>query len=276
MNYYDEIKNKIIDNLSASADKQKTTGQKYMAAQVKKQREKERQTRYQKELAKSFEDKKVVSNFTYKVKDDDRIGIVGANGSGKSTILKTLTKQVEMFGGAVFLAGNDIANMKESELAKHMSMVMTEKITAELMTCRDIVATGRYPYTGMLGVLSDNDYEIVDNAISLLGADEVANEDFNSISDGQRQRIMLARAICQEPELLILDEPTSFLDIRYKIDILNSIRKLAREKNIAVIMSLHELDLAYKISDIIAIVNNKNNKDDYKNRRICYRSVVPF
>ena len=181
--------------------------------------------------------------------------LIGPNGSGKSTILKSIVKQLKSLGGVVYLNGKATSEMKEAEIAKSLSMVMTEHIHPELMSCRDVVATGRYPYTGRLGILDKQDWKLVDEAITMVHAEEVAEQSFTRISDGQRQRVMLARAICQDTAILVLDEPTSYLDIRYKLDILNSIRKLARERNIAVIMSLHELDLVQKVSDMVACVD---------------------
>lgn len=126
----------------------------------------------------------------------------------------------------------------------------------ELMTCWDVAAAGRYPYTGRLGLLSDEDRAKVDEALALVGADELADRDFSCISDGQRQRVLLARAICQEPEVIVLDEPTSFLDIRYKLELLTVLKQLVREKQVAVILSLHEIDLAQKLSDRLICVHN--------------------
>ena len=116
----------------------------------------------------------------------------------------------------------------------------------ELMTCHDIVATGRYPYTGRLGILSREDERKVDEALEAVHAQELGIRNFQEISDGQRQRVLLARAICQEPEVMILDEPTSYLDIRHKLELLAILRKMAKENGITVIMSLHEIDLAQK------------------------------
>ena len=124
----------------------------------------------------------------------------------------------------------------------------------ELMTCHDVVATGRYPYTGRLGILSAEDEQKVDEALEIVHAAELGNRDFNAISDGQRQRVLLARAICQEPDLSLLDEPTSFLDIRHKLDLLSILRNMAKKKGITVVTSLHEIDLAMKFSDKILCV----------------------
>lgn len=196
----------------------------------------------------------LIKNINLSVRPGEILTLIGPNGSGKSTILKTITKQLKTIGGSVFLGKESMRELTDSEISRHLSMVMTERIHTELLSGRDVVATGRYPYTGRLGILSDKDWEKVDEAIALVHAGEVQQQDFRRISDGQRQRLMLARAICQDTQVLILDEPTSYLDMGFKLDILTTIRMLARKKNLAVIMSLHELDLAQKVSDTIACV----------------------
>ena len=196
----------------------------------------------------------LIKNINLSVRPGEILTLIGPNGSGKSTILKTITKQLKTIGGSVFLGKESMRELTDSEISRHLSMVMTERIHTELLSGRDVVATGRYPYTGRLGILSQQDWQKVDEAIALVHAGEVQQQDFRRISDGQRQRLMLARAICQDTQVLLLDEPTSYLDMGFKLDILTTIRMLARKKNLAVIMSLHELDLAQKISDTIACV----------------------
>lgn len=191
----------------------------------------------------------VISDATFQVLPGEIIALIGPNGSGKSTILKTITRQLKKMSGKLFIGEDIDDSLTEVELAKKMSMLMTERIHPELMTCFEVVAMGRYPYTGRLGLLTAEDKKKVEEAIALVGAEDVANKDFMKISDGQRQRVMLARAIAQEPEIMILDEPTSFLDIQYKIDILSVIKKLAVERNIAVLMSIHELEFVPAIAD---------------------------
>lgn len=177
--------------------------------------------------------------------------LIGPNGAGKSTVLKSIAGQLSLQGGAVYLGDAVLSEMKREELARRMSVLFTEKLRSEMQTCRDVVATGRYPYTGWFGVLSKEDWAIVDEAMRLVHVAEIGEQDFGRISDGQRQRVMLARAICQEPEIIILDEPTSYLDMRHKLEFMSVLQELKEKKGLTVIMSLHELELAKLIADKI-------------------------
>ena len=182
------------------------------------------------------------------------VTLIGPNGSGKSTILKSITRQLRAIAGEVYIDGRELRQFTHRELARRMAVVLTERMRPELMTCRDVVATGRYPYTGRLGLLTPEDEAKVNEAMEAVHALELADRDFDAVSDGQRQRVLLARAICQEPEIILLDEPTSYLDIRHKLELLSILRRMAKAKGITVIMSLHEIDLAQKISDRILCV----------------------
>ena len=209
---------------------------------------------YTARLAVGYGGKPLIENICLHVRRGEIMTLIGPNGGGKSTILKTLARQLTPMAGAVYLDKQALGQMAEKELAQRLAIVTTERIDPELMTCRDIVATGRYPYTGRLGLLTKRDEEKVSEAMETVHALELSHRDFNAVSDGQRQRILLARAICQEPEIIILDEPTSYLDIRHKLELLSILRSMAKEKGITVIMSLHEIDLAQKISDKIICV----------------------
>ena len=196
----------------------------------------------------------LIRDITIDIEKGEIVTLIGPNGSGKSTILKSITRQLRMVGGEVFIASEELRKLSYKDLSTKMAVVLTERMKPELMTCRDIVATGRYPYTGRLGILSASDEAKVEAAMAAVHALELRNRDFNAISDGQRQRVLLARAICQEPEIIILDEPTSFLDVRHKLQLLSILRTMAKRNGITVIMSLHEIDLAQKISDKIICV----------------------
>ena len=191
------------------------------------------------------------------VRRGEILTLIGPNGSGKSTILKSMIRQLKLLAGVVVLDGEAMAAMREGDIAKKMAIVMTERLRAELMTGEDVVATGRYPYTGRLGILTAADKQKVKEAVALVHGEDFADRPFGQISDGQRQRLLLARAVCQEPEVIVLDEPTSFLDVKHKLELLEILKKLVRERNVAVLMSLHELDLAQKISDrVVCVASN--------------------
>ena len=207
-----------------------------------------------KNLSVGYNRKALIEEICFDIKRGEIVTLIGPNGAGKSTILKSITRQLEIIRGDVILDGGNLRNLSFKELAHRMAVVLTERIKTELMTCYDIVATGRYPYTGRLGILSYEDQEKVEQALAAVHASELGGRDFSAISDGQRQRVLLARAICQEPDVIILDEPTSFLDVKYKLELLSILRSMAKEKNITVVMSLHEIDLAQKISDKIVCV----------------------
>lgn len=199
----------------------------------------------------------VAGDITFSVNSGEILTLIGPNGAGKSTILKSIAAQLPLISGSVYIDKKNIFSMKEREISKRLSLVLTERIDTERMTCEDVVATGRYPYTGRLGMLSVEDTRIVDEAMELAGISYLKDSDIRKISDGQKQCVMLARAIAQQPKVMILDEPTSFLDINHKLELLSLLRKLAKEKHIAVIQSLHELDLAQRFSDKILCIKNR-------------------
>lgn len=205
-------------------------------------------------LTVGYNKKPLISDIQIGIAPGEIVTMIGPNGAGKSTILKTIIQQLASIGGRVLFEEKDMKAYSFRELSTRVAVVLTERMKPELMTCHDVVATGRYPYTGRLGMLTPEDEEKVDEALRVVHAAELGERDFNAISDGQRQRILLARAICQEPDMILLDEPTSFLDVRHKLDLLSILRSMAKEKNITVLMSLHEIDLAMKISDKIICV----------------------
>lgn len=206
---------------------------------------------YAEQMCVGYQGKCVVRNIELALQKGEILTLIGGNGAGKSTVLKSIAGQLRPFCGTACLDGTPLFEINRGELAKKMSVVFTEQLRTELMTCEDVVATGRYPYTGRFGILSEEDWQIVRGAMELIQVREIGKEDFRKVSDGQRQRVMLARAICQEPEILILDEPISYLDIRHKLEFVNTLQELQESKGLTVIMSMHELDLAKIVSDKI-------------------------
>ena len=205
-------------------------------------------------LAVGYNGKALIHDICIGIEKGEIVTLIGPNGAGKSTILKSITRQLKIISGNVTIAEENLTKLSFRDLSTKMAVVLTERMKPELMTCHDIVATGRYPYTGKLGILSREDEQKVDEAMEAVHSQELGDRDLNAISDGQRQRVLLARAICQEPEIIILDEPTSFLDVRHKLELLSILRDMAKRKKITVIMSLHEIDLAEKVADKIICV----------------------
>lgn len=206
------------------------------------------------DLAVGYGGKALIDDIALTVRPGEILTLIGPNGAGKSTILKTITRQLKPVAGAIWLDGKALAGLPERDLARTMSILMTERVDPERMTCEDVVSAGRYPYTGRLGILSAQDRAQVAAAMELVHVSDLRNREFSQISDGQRQRVMLARAICQEPKVLLLDEPTSYLDVRHKLELLAILKELALNQKVAVVMTLHELDLAQKASDKILCV----------------------
>ena len=184
------------------------------------------------------------------------VALIGPNGSGKTTILRTVAGQLRALGGVVELFGQALDDFPATERARTMSVMLTGRPSTELLTCRDVVEAGRYPFTGRLGVLGAQDHEAVTAAMSATGVLGLAERDFAHVSDGQRQRVLLARALCQEPRVLLLDEPTSYLDVRSQLEVLQLLRHEARERGIAVVASLHEIDLAQKAADHVICIKD--------------------
>lgn len=206
------------------------------------------------DLAVGYNKKALIRDIEISVRPGQIVTLIGPNGAGKSTILKSITRQLEPIAGTVSIRDTSIRHIPERKFAQTVSVMMTGWTDPEWMLCEEVVESGRFPYTGRLGLLSEQDREKVWEAMELVHVTELAQRNFTRISDGQRQRVMLARAICQEPDILILDEPTSFLDIRHKLELLSLLKDLVRQKQLAVIMSLHEIDLAQKISDYVLCI----------------------
>ena len=207
------------------------------------------------ELAIGYGKTPLLSDICLGVQPGQILTLIGPNGAGKSTLLKTLAGQLAPMGGTVLLEGRNLADYTGTQRAQKLALMALHSRRMELTTCFDFVSAGRYPYTGRLGILSAEDRQQVHRALELVGAAQLADRDFNRISDGQRQRILLARALCQQPEVILLDEPTSFLDIKGKIELLTILKELAHTGQLAVILSLHELELAEKIADTVVCVS---------------------
>ncbi len=175
--------------------------------------------------------------------------LLGPNGAGKSTLMRTLAGLQKPLAGDVFLEGRDLHGLTESERARLLGLVLTERVDVGNLSAYALVALGRYPYTGWDGRLSHADEAVVRWAIDAVGARDLAARSVGELSDGERQKVMIARALAQEPAVLLLDEPTAFLDLPRRVEVVQLLRRLAGASDRAVLLSTHDLDLALRCAD---------------------------
>lgn len=198
----------------------------------------------------------LASNIDLEVRPGELVALIGPNGSGKTTILRTAAGQLKPLAGRVELLGRDLAETLGAERARVLAALFTGRPHTELLTCQDVVEAGRYPFTGRLGALGRGDRAVVRSVMEAAGIWHLRDRDFAHMSDGQRQRALIARALCQEPRVLLLDEPTSYLDIGAQLEMLQLLRDQAQSRGIAVLASLHDLTLALRAADRVACVAN--------------------
>ncbi len=197
----------------------------------------------------------IVGGVNLEIKKGEIISLIGPNGGGKSTVLKSISSQLKPIKGSVFLGKTNMKDISTRELSREMSIVTTERVKPQHMTCRDVVLAGRLPFTDGFGFFKNEDREIADKTIKLLKIEKIADKQFSALSDGQKQRTLIARAICQSPQYLVMDERTSYLDIRYRMPLMDVIKELCK-KGVTVIMSLHELELALSVSDRLLLISD--------------------
>ena len=181
--------------------------------------------------------------------------LLGRNGTGKSTLLRAIASLGKPQGGVIRIGGDDIESLSSEQLARRVSFVNTERIDVEALSVHDIVAIGRSPYTDWMGRLSKEDEAVVRHAISVAGVEHLMYRSVDTLSDGEAQRVMIARALAQQTDVILLDEPTSFLDLPNRYELCLLLQRLAHDEGKCVIFSTHELDIALSLSDSIALVD---------------------
>ncbi|WP_452232013.1 ABC transporter ATP-binding protein [Lacinutrix sp. MEBiC02595] len=200
------------------------------------------------------EETTVTSNINLTLKKGELIGLVGGNGIGKSTLLRTLTQVQPKLSGALYLNEKPLDEYANIDLAKAMSLVLTEAIASKNLSVFELVALGRQPYTNWVGNLSEKDISKVNSAISQTNIDDLKHKKCFELSDGQLQKVMIARALAQDTDLIILDEPTTHLDMYHKAYILKLLQKLVKETGKTILFSSHEIDLAIQLCDTMIVM----------------------
>lgn len=197
----------------------------------------------------------VVSNINVEIKSGELTCLIGSNGIGKSTLLKTLTGFLPKLSGRLLLDGYDINMLSQRERAKYISIVLTYKSDVQNLSVTEMIGMGRMPYTGFWGKLNTSDQTIVAEAIEMVGIEHLKNRMIQTLSDGERQKVMIAKALAQQTPVILLDEPTSFLDFPSKVEMLQLLHRLAKETNKVVFLSTHDLELALRIADRLVELN---------------------
>lgn len=210
-----------------------------------------------------IETKIVASNINLSFEKGKLISLIGENGIGKSTLLRTLTGIRKPISGVVFLNNKNIANYSNLELAQNLSLVLTEKLPPSNLTVFELIALGRQPYTNWIGKLSDDDLNQINKAIELTNIEHLRDKKHFEISDGQLQIVLIARALAQDTPLIVLDEPTTHLDLLHKVLLLKLLKKLTQKTNKCILFSTHDIDLAIQLSDeMIVMLPDKIIKDN--------------
>lgn len=199
---------------------------------------------------------KVLKDISFSVEKGQFISIIGPNGSGKSTLLKNLANIYSPLNGKIDIDGKNIVNYKKKELAKKIALVPQDTTISYDFSVFDIVLMGRFPYISRFEKESEYDYEMVVESLKLTNTFHLRDRSINEISGGERQRVIIARALVQEPEIIFLDEPTSHLDINHQIDLLTLLKNLNKEKNTTIILVIHDINLACRYSDKIVLMDD--------------------
>ena len=205
-------------------------------------------------LSIGYDSKTIASDINVTLSEGDIIALIGPNGAGKSTLFKTFSTHIKPLGGKIELFGKDLTLYSPKERAKLLGIVLTERPDDMFLKVFDVVAAGRYPYTGMFGKLNEDDEKEIKVSLELVGVNHLANRVFNTLSDGEKQKVMIAKAIAQNTPIIMLDEPTAFLDYPSKIELFSLLKKLAKEQKKAILFSSHDLELLLRYTDNLWIM----------------------
>lgn len=197
----------------------------------------------------------LIDSLSATVKSGELTALVGRNGTGKSTLLRAITGLGERKGGDILLGDKSIDSLSTAELATMVAFVTTDKVRIANLRCRDVVALGRAPYTNWIGRMQEQDEEIVMRSMELVGMSDYADKTMDRMSDGECQRIMIARALAQQTPIILLDEPTAFLDMPNRYELCTLLQRLAHEEQKSILFSTHELDIALALCDSIALIS---------------------
>lgn len=202
--------------------------------------------------------KRVAGPINADIQDGELTCLLGTNGVGKSTLLRTLAGFQPPLEGSIYIQGKELKSYNHKQLAQTLSIVLTERCDVPNMSVSDLIGLGRNPYTGFWGTPNETDRNLVRQALTLVGIEALAQREMQTLSDGERQKVMIAKALAQETPVILLDEPTAFLDFPSKVEIMQLLHKLSREMNKTIFLSTHDLELALQIADTLWLMSREN------------------
>ena len=226
-----------------------------------------------KDLLVGYKDRAILPPINVSLNEGSMIALIGPNGAGKSTLFKTLTAHIKAVSGSIELFGKELSSYSAKEKATLIGLVLTDRPDDMFLKVYDVVASGRCPYTNFFGKLSEEDEKIISDSLEIVGIENLAERYFSALSDGERQKVMIAKTIAQNTPIIFMDEPTAFIDYPSKIELFTLMKKLCKEQDKTIVFSSHDLELLLRYTDDIWIVSKgkeliSSNKEDLLDKGI--------
>ncbi|MBR4157223.1 MAG: ABC transporter ATP-binding protein [Bacteroidales bacterium] len=220
-----------------------------------------------KDLYIGYKNKAILPPINVSLNEGNIIALIGPNGAGKSTLFKTLTAYIKPIDGSVELMGKELSSYSAKDKAKLIGLVLTERPDDMFLKVYDVVASGRCPYTNFFGKIEKEDENIIQESLEIVGINKLKDRYFNTLSDGEKQKVMIAKTLAQNTPIIFMDEPTAFIDYPSKIELFHLMKKLAKERNKTIVFSSHDLELLLRYTDDIWVISKgkeliSSKKDD--------------
>ena len=221
-----------------------------------------------------YKDEAILPPINASLNEGDLIALIGPNGAGKSTLFKTLTAHINTIAGNIELLGKNLSSYSPKEKAKLIGLVLTSRPDDMFLKVFDVVASGRCPYTNFFGKMDENDLNIIHESLEIVGINELKDRYFDALSDGEKQKVMIAKTIAQNTPIIFMDEPTAFIDYPSKIELFSLMKMLTKEKNKTIIFSSHDLELLLRYTDDLWMISKKKELISGKKDELMHKGIV--
>lgn len=227
-----------------------------------------------KDLHIGYKDKAILPPINVSLEEGSLIALIGPNGAGKSTLFKTLTAHIKAIGGSVELMGKELSEYSAKEKAMLIGLVLTERPDDMFLKVYDVVASGRCPYTNFFGKIEKEDENIIQESLDIVGINQLKNRYFNTLSDGEKQKVMIAKTLAQNTPIIFMDEPTAFIDYPSKIELFSLMKMLSKERNKTIIFSSHDLELLLRYTDDLWLISKGKELISAKKEELLGNSIL--